>query len=41
MSVNVRLQHISNYVYKCDMLMFTLEVVTICLYHSYESSPLS
>ena len=29
MSVNVRIQHISNYVYKCDISMITLEVVTI------------
>ena len=29
MSANVSLQHISNYVYKCDISMFTLEAVTI------------
>ena len=29
MSVNVRIQHISNYDYKCDISMITLEVVTI------------
>ena len=33
MCVNGRLQHIGKYVYKCDISMYTVEVVTILMYH--------